>query len=137
MRALLLTLALVACGKDERKAADVVERTRARIEAKDVSIEDVAPEVVEDTAVVATEVVTASDVPPTTVTRQVCEAACQNALNLTLGELDPGTATAMRAEIEKALVEKCPTQCVERGSLSAVQCVAAAKTALELAACPR
>lgn len=71
------------------------------------------------------------------VTREVCASACQNALRVTLGELAADTSAAMRAEIERALKDDCPAQCLARGSLASVTCVAQARTALELAACPR
>ena len=139
MKVLFVVLLLAACGREERRPSpDVVERTRTRIEAKDVALDDVAPEVVEEASVVTVDDVAQTETTEVaTVSREACEAACQNALRVTLAELPAGTAPAMEREIDKALREKCPSQCVDKGSVESVTCVAHAKTGLELAACPR
>ena len=132
----LLPASLMGGCKDER-ARD--PRATRRAELRDTvepAPEDVAPPT---TDVEPVEVV-AVDVPvpdPNQVSEASCKAACQNALRVTLAELPADSAAAMRGEITRALEDTCPSQCVAKGSIDSVRCVAEARTALELAACPR
>ena len=72
-----------------------------------------------------------------TVSPERCAAACDNAKRVTLNELPADLAPSMRDAIEHAMTRECPRRCVERASVSAVRCIESARTALELAACPR
>ena len=74
---------------------------------------------------------------PETVSLERCQAACNNAKRVTLGELSPDIALSMREAIEHAMTRECPHRCVARASVSAVRCIESARTALELAGCPR
>ena len=107
-----------------READDVAGPT----EVVDASVAEVdAPEARRDTTPQDTG-------PPLT---DLCKAACDNALRVTLAELPAETTGGMRGEITRALETTCPERCTARGSPMSVRCVAEAKTALELAACPR
>jgi hypothetical protein len=72
-----------------------------------------------------------------TVSLERCQVACDNAKRVTLVELSPDIAPPMREAIERAMTRECPARCVERASVSAVRCIETARTALELAGCPR
>ena len=67
---------------------------------------------------------------------ELCRLACDNTQRLVLAELPSDTAQAMRDEVERAMAKDCPGRCLQRASLESARCIAQAKTALELAACP-
>lgn len=73
---------------------------------------------------------------PAEVDAEVCRLACDNALAVTLAELPDSAAPSMRDELTRALREECPSRCVAKSSLESARCIAAAKSALALAACP-
>ena len=74
--------------------------------------------------------------PPETVDAEVCRAACDNALTVTLAELPEAAAPSKREELTRALREDCPARCLSKASLESARCIAGAKSALQLAACP-
>jgi hypothetical protein len=76
--------------------------------------------------------------PPSVLTPlpELCKEACANAHRLVEAELAADTAKAMREEVERALERDCPGRCLQRASLESARCIAGAKSALELAACP-
>lgn len=67
---------------------------------------------------------------------ELCRVACENTHRLVLAELPSDTAQAMRDEVARAMTNECPGRCLQRASLESARCIAQAKTALELAACP-
>jgi len=138
-----IALALVAC-KDERPIRMGEARATRRPELRDAGPAGAVGVETSDVSVgaAATDVdlEVEGDAPPPAperVTDETCRAACQNALRLTLGELPEATSVKMREEIARVMDDECPKRCLERGSLASVRCIADAKTALELAACPR
>jgi hypothetical protein len=48
----------------------------------------------------------------------------------------PTDAVDMRSAISDAMSRDCARRCLERASLESARCIAAAKSALELARCP-
>ncbi len=66
----------------------------------------------------------------------LCAEACENAMKITLAELEGAEAGAMREQIEKTMGSTCQIRCLERASLDSARCIAAARNALELADCP-
>lgn len=75
--------------------------------------------------------------PPVVVTPlpELCREACANTLRIVGGELPQEAAASVREELERALTAECPGRCLQRASVESARCIAAAKTALELAAC--
>ena len=70
-------------------------------------------------------------------TEEQCKNACEHATTLSMGAM-PETATEdMKAAIEKVLSEGCPANCLKMGTKAQVDCYLAAKTAMDLAACPK
>jgi len=141
--AVVVLLGLVGC-KDERPRAGEPKPTMPRraelremVVASDVE-DDADSAATAGAAVdVVPEVAAPSGAQSDDVNEVTCKAACQNALHVTLAELPVETTEVMRAELVRVLETTCPSQCVARGSLASVRCVAQARTALELAACPR
>lgn len=132
-----LAAAASAC-KDERPIRMGEARPTRRVETRDIVVE--AKDAVADASAEPEVDVAPGDAPPgepDEVTADACRAACQNALRLTLAELPDAASVRMREEITRTLEADCPTRCVAKGSVASVRCIAAAKTALELAACPR
>ena len=66
-----------------------------------------------------------------------CSKACAHATALSMKSLPPDANEETRAAIKKALDEKCPEQCREKGTKAMVQCILAAKSGMDLAACPK
>lgn len=83
-------------------------------------------------------ILTAPRPPPAVLTPlpELCRQACTNAQRLVEAELAADTAEAMRREVERSLARECPGRCLQRASLESARCIAGAKSALELAACP-
>lgn len=75
--------------------------------------------------------------PPVVVTQlpELCREACANTLRIVASELPQDAAASVREELERALTAECPGRCLQRASIESARCIAAAKTALELAAC--
>jgi hypothetical protein len=66
-----------------------------------------------------------------------CQKACAHATALSMKSLPPDANEETRTAIKKALDEKCPQQCREKGTKAMVQCILAAKSGMDLAACPK
>lgn len=79
---------------------------------------------------------TPTEPPKPAVPVEACQAACDNALKITLVELKD-VKPAMRTSIEKKLKEDCPAQCGKSGTPESVACITKATSAAELAACPK
>jgi len=138
-RALLVVLALsgpLACGRDEAPAqggaslASVGATTPADATATREAPPSARPEDRPLPAAIATEPVVLTELPA------LCRDACDNALAVTLAELPTNASADMRRELERAVARDCAGRCLQRASAESARCVARAKTALELAACP-
>ncbi|MGM0575465.1 MAG: hypothetical protein ACQEXJ_07015 [Myxococcota bacterium] len=66
-----------------------------------------------------------------------CKRVCDHATTLTMKSLPADAGAEMKAEIDKALRESCPRDCLEEGTQAMADCIMAARTALELASCPK
>ncbi len=66
-----------------------------------------------------------------------CDKACAHATALSMASMPPDATQEMRSAIKKALEDNCPKECLEKGSTVTVQCILAAKTGMDLAACPK
>jgi hypothetical protein len=78
----------------------------------------------------------AAAAPQSQVDPGACEKACANVLAISLAEMKT-TPPKVRTAIEKRVKSDCPKQCQQHGTLASVDCLSKAKTASELAACPR
>ncbi len=70
-------------------------------------------------------------------TEEECKAACEHATKLSLASLPADATPEMKQAIEKALRENCPEDCKSKGTKAMVACIMAAKTGMDLAACPK
>jgi len=81
-------------------------------------------------AALATEPLVLTELPA------LCRGACDNALAVTLAELPSDTSEEMRRDLQRAVARDCAGRCLQRASAESARCVARARTALELSACP-
>jgi len=133
--------ATVAVSRDARTvvsapaAADVGPATDDGTGTSDAASDalSLGPEASEDAARDTPE--TAPPLSIVTPLPELCRVACSNALKVVTAELPAGAGKAMREEIERAMVEDCPGRCLRKASMESARCIAAAKTALELATC--
>ena len=70
-------------------------------------------------------------------TEEQCKSACEHATKLSMSAMPENATEDMKAAIEKVLTEGCPANCVKAGTKAQVDCYLAAKTAMDLAACPK
>ena len=70
------------------------------------------------------------------VSAAACQKACANVLKISMADLS-SASPKVRGAIKKRVKVDCPKQCLQRGTKAAVKCLAKAKTAKELMACPR
>lgn len=70
-------------------------------------------------------------------TEEQCKSACEHATKLSMSAMPENATDDMKAAIEKVLTEGCPANCLKAGTKSQVDCYLAAKTAMDLAACPK
>ncbi len=81
------------------------------------------------------------DAPPAKAKGEVsapeCAKACAHATDLSMKSLPPDATPDMKAAIQKALEEKCPSDCEANGTKAMVSCIMAAKTGMDLASCPK
>ena len=70
-------------------------------------------------------------------TEEECKKACAHATGLSMAAMPDNATDDMKAAIEKVLSEGCPDSCVKLGTKAQVECYLAAKTAMDLAACPK
>ena len=54
-----------------------------------------------------------------------------------MGSLPAETKDEAKAKIKEALGERCPIDCLKHGTPESMKCALAAKTALDLANCPK
>ena len=78
----------------------------------------------------------AADVKPK-VSEEECKAACAHITTMTMSSLPAETKEEAKAKISEALKERCPADCLKHGTPESMKCVMAAKTAADLAACPK
>ena len=78
----------------------------------------------------------AEDVKPK-VSEEECKAACAHITTMTMASLPAETKEEAQAKIAEALKERCPIDCLKHGTPESMKCVMAAKTAVDLAACPK
>jgi hypothetical protein len=71
------------------------------------------------------------------VSDEECKAACGHITTLTMDSLPAETKDEAKVKIAEALKERCPIDCLKHGTPEAMKCVMAAKTAVDLAACPK
>ena len=71
------------------------------------------------------------------VSEEECKAACEHITTLTMSSLPAETKEEAKAKIGQALKERCPSDCLKHGTPESMKCVMAAKTAVDLAACPK
>ena len=71
------------------------------------------------------------------VSEEECKAACEHITTLTMSSLPAETKEEAKAKIGQALKERCPPDCLKHGTPESMKCVMAAKTAVDLAACPK
>ncbi len=71
------------------------------------------------------------------VSEDECSAACGHITTLTMSSLPAETKDEAKAKIAEALKERCPVDCLKHGTPESMKCVMAAKTAADLAACPK
>ena len=71
------------------------------------------------------------------VSEDECSAACGHITTLTMSSLPAETKDEAKAKIAEALKERCPLDCLKHGTPESMKCVMAAKTAADLAACPK
>ena len=70
-------------------------------------------------------------------TAEECKKACAHATSLSMAAMPEKATDDMKAAIEKVLTEGCPDSCTKLGSKTQVECYLNAKTAMDLAACPK
>ena len=78
----------------------------------------------------------AADVKPK-VSEEECKAACAHITTMTMSSLPAETKEEAKAKISEALKERCPADCLKHGTPESMKCVMAAKSAADLAACPK
>ena len=71
------------------------------------------------------------------VSEDECKAACAHITTLTMASLPAETKEEAKAKIKEALGERCPIDCLKHGTPEAIKCATVAKTALDLANCPK
>ena len=71
------------------------------------------------------------------VSEEDCKAACGHITTLTMSSLPAETKDEAKVKITAALQERCPVDCLKHGTPESMKCVMAAKTAVDLAACPK
>ncbi len=71
------------------------------------------------------------------VSEEECKAACAHITTMTMSSLPAETKEEAKAKISEALKERCPADCLKHGTPESMKCVMAAKTAADLAACPK
>jgi hypothetical protein len=71
------------------------------------------------------------------VSEDECKAACAHITTLTMASLPAETKEEAKAKIKEALGERCPIDCLKHGTPEAIKCATVAKTAIDLASCPK
>lgn len=66
-----------------------------------------------------------------------CAAACKNALTVTLAAIPEDAKPSLKKELELKLQNECPGRCEKFATKASVACITTAKTAKELALCPK
>ena len=70
-------------------------------------------------------------------TEEQCNSACEHATKLSMSAMPENATDDMKAAIQKVLTEGCPANCLKAGTKAQIDCYLAAKTAMDLAACPK
>ena len=147
---LLVSCSLMALGssgcKDEEGAEEATTEEGASAEAapEAESAEGEKPAEADEAAPEAAEGAESGDKKPaegeeakSELTEEQCKSACEHATKLSMSAMPENATDDMKAAIEKVLTEGCPANCLKAGTKSQVDCYLAAKTAMDLAACPK
>lgn len=113
-------------GEGEEEETDDKAKEEAKEQPAEPSDEEAEAEPDEEVAPKAPEV-----------TPEECAKACAKASELSLKSLPPEATDEMKKIIAQALDSQCPGKCLKHGTKAKIACVLAAKTAMDLAACPK